>query len=312
MVMVAVAGVAVLAVMYLVYPKFFGGPMVDADPFIFKYFLPNVTEAQPLHKSPLPDVIRELAEPLLALFLLAATFWRNFKTMRPEKRRYLLLLGALLGYTTLLTLVQIRWEYYLQPIAIILCAALLPGVAMATRFRLKKPPPRQWRPYLWMLVVFAAAFGFAKVAPTTDRSKQILCMNQVRYVLQTQQLQPLLGDNDIVVYLPENAGGDALYFTPYRIIGSNYHREAAGMKDMHALAGAKNEFDAYVLLSKRQVKAMLYCPTSYAMNSWLQQVTMPHKDRKVHYPQWMTPVGGLKFFDYEEKHPKPLLFKIKT
>jgi hypothetical protein len=303
-----VGGLAVLAVMYALYPKFFRGPMVDADPYIFRNFLPNVTEAQPLHKSPLPDVARELTEPLLALGLLIAVFWRDGKRMRPDKRRYLLLLGTLMLYTAALTLVQVRWEYYLQPVAIILCAALLPGVAMATRFRLKKPPPRQWRPYVWMTVIFACSFGAVKFAPAgIDRSKEVLCQNQVRFVLQTQQLQALLGDNHMVIYVPENAGGDALYFTPYRIIGSNYHREAKGMMDMNALTTAKSAFDAYVVLSKRQVKAMLYCPSGYAMNAWMRTVV-----EKKHYPQWMTPVEGLKFFDFEEDHPKPMLFRIKT
>ena len=304
---VGVAGVGVLLIMHTIYPKFFGGPLVDADPFIFAHFLPNVTEAQPLVKTPWPDIIRELSQPVLALGLLAAAFWRNWKRMRPAKRRYLLLLAPLMFYTAMLTLVQVRWEYYLQPVAIILCAALLPGIAMRSKLWMKRRPPRQWRPYLWLAVVFALTAGAAKVTPAPDRTAEVLCMNQVRFILQTQQLPKLIGDENMVVYLPENAGGDALFFSPYGIIASNYHREGTGMRDMYALATAKFVYDAFVVLHKRQVKAMLYCPDNFAVNAWLRVVA-----EKKHYPKWMTPVEGLKFFEFEKEHPKPVLFKIKT
>jgi hypothetical protein len=304
---VAAGALAIGGTMYAIYPKFFGGPMVEVDPFIFTNFLPNVTEAQPLFKSPWPDVINGLTEPVLAAALLVMCFWRSWRQMRPEKRRYFGLLAVLLVYTMALTLFQIRWQYYVQPIAIILCAALLPGVAMATTFGLKRPPPRQWRQYLWMVVIFGAMNAADRVVPVINRGPQVLCMNEIRYVLQTQQLPKLIGDNDQIVYMPENAGGDALFFSPYRIIASNYHREGQGLQDAHNLSTSKTEAEAYAVLHKRQVQAMLYCPVNYAKNAWLRTVAEGGK-----YPPWMTPVGGLKFFPFETEVPKPVLFKINT
>ncbi len=304
----AAAAIGIGACMWAVYPKFFKGPMADVDPFIFQFFLPNVTEAQPLFKSPWSDIINGLTEPLLAVVLLAMVFRRSWRHMRPEKFRYFALLTALLVYTTTLTLFQIRWQYYVQPIAIILCAALLPGVAMATTFRLKRPPPRQWRQYLWLLVIFGLMNLADHVIPVkVDRGPQVLCQNEIRYVLQTQQLPKLLGQDDQILYVPANSGGDALFFTKYGIIGSNYHREAQGMKDMQALNWSKDEFSAYVVLYKRQVKAMLYCPGNEAKNAWLRTVTESKK-----YPRWMVPVEGMKFFPFDDDFPKPMLFKVST
>jgi hypothetical protein len=211
-------------------------------------------------------------------------------------------------YTLLLTFVQIRWEYYLQPIAIILCAALLPGAAMKLMTRIKAyRPKRQWRPYLVMIAVFAMMNAAAYVVPSHAPVDAILCMNQVRYVLQTQQLQPILGDKDTIVFLPENAGGDALFFSPYRIIASNYHREGQGLKDMRAITTAKTEKEARDVLVKRKVQALLYCPASEPADSWIHQFPAAKQP-----PPWLQPVTGLKFFELEDmQSSKPVLYKVR-
>jgi hypothetical protein len=307
---VAVAGTAVLAGMWILYPKFFQGPLADVDPFIFTGFLPNVSEARSLAKFPWTDMLREMSQPLIAAALVIFACRRGIKRLRPAKRRFLLLLTALLVYTAILTSVQIRWEYYLQPVAIILGAALLPGASIAARCRrLKNPPPRQWRPYLWMAAIFAAlnvvTHAFAKERPLL--ADQLMCINEVRYVIQTQQLQPLLGDTNMVVFFPENAAGDALFFTPYRIIASNYHREGKGLKDLHELTSTEHPDKALAILGKRQVKALLYCPVFYGKDTWLKEI-----GENNHHPRWLEPVHGLKFFELPEVTiPKPVLFKMK-
>ncbi|MEZ0224778.1 MAG: hypothetical protein ACAH83_09515 [Alphaproteobacteria bacterium] len=306
----AAVGAGVLAGMWILYPKFFQGPLVDVDPFIFTGFLPNVSEARSLTKFPWTDMLREMAQPLIAVSLVIFTCRRGIKHLRPEKKRFLLLLSALLVYAAVLTSVQIRWEYYLQPVAIILGAALLPGVSMATRFRrLRNPPPRQWRPYLWMTALFAAlnvsTTTFAKERPLL--ADQMMCINEVRYVIQTQQLQPLLGDTNMVVFFPENAAGDALFFTPYRIIASNYHREGKGLKDLNELTRALHPDKALAILGKRQVKALFYCPIFYGNDTWLSEIGKNNQ-----HPRWLEPVKGLRFFELPEVTiPKPVLFKMK-
>lgn len=306
----AATGVGVLAGMWILYPKFFQGPLVDVDPFIFTGFLPNVTEARSLSKFPWTDMVKEMAQPLIATALVIFTCRRGVKHLRPSKRRFIFLLAALLVYTAALTSIQIRWEYYLQPVAIILGASLLPGVSMAARFRhLKNPPPRQWRPYLWMVAIFAflnvVTSTFAKERPLL--ADQLMCINEVRYVIQTQQLQPLLGDTNMVVFFPENAAGDALFFTPYRIIASNYHREGKGLKDLNELTTTQWPDKALAILSKRQVKALLYCPVFYARDTWLKEIGEDNR-----HPRWLEPVNGLKFFELPDMTiPKPVLFKMK-
>lgn len=128
-------------------------------------------------------------------------------------------------------------------------------------------------------------------------------MSQIRYVVQTQQLQPLLGDKNLVLFAPEDAGGDILFFTPYRIIASNYHREGAGLKDVSLVFKAKSAQEAAPILKKRQVGAMLYCPAFQEKGSWLAAGNTKKR------PAWMVPVPGLNFMDDPGK--KPLLFRVK-
>jgi hypothetical protein len=163
--------------------------------------------------------------------------------------------------------------------------------------------PRQGRPYivLWLAFFFMNVLIRLNPAVMTESSS---CMSEVRYVIQTRQLQPLLGSDNKIIYAPEDAGGDMLFFTPYRIIASNYHREGQGLKDMRAISAAKTAKDAAPLLKQRQVSAMLFCPAFQEPNSWLSSVTDAKKR-----PSWMVPVEGLHFMDNEGK--KPVLFRVK-
>lgn len=155
-----------------------------------------------------------------------------------------------------------------------------------------------------------AALNVVTHAFTKERpllADQLMCINEVRYVIQTQQLQPLLGDTNMVVFFPENAAGDALFFTPYRIIASNYHREGKGLKDLHELTSTEFPDKTMAILGKRQVKALFYCPVFYGKDTWLKEIGENNS-----HPRWLEPVNGLRFFELPEKTiPKPVLFRVK-
>jgi hypothetical protein len=96
-----------------------------------------------------------------------------------------------------------------------------------------------------------------------------------------------------------------LFFTPYRIIASNYHREGPGLKDLNLLETASNPGVAHDVLSRRKAAAMFYCPSRLPKDSWLRQASEAGK-----YPAWMTPVAGLSFM--EKPGPLPVLAKVKN
>ena len=298
-----IAGAAVLLAMYQLYPRFFLGPLADVDPFIFTGFLPRVGEAKMLFTNTWDDIIRELMEPVLATVLILVALFQG--RIRPERRLRLLSLSALLALTTAMTLYQIRWAYYMHPVAIIAIGMLIASETAMSRERplvWLRYVPRQGRAYivLWLAFFTMNVLIHLNPAVVTESSS---CMSQVRYVIQTQQLQPLLGNSNSIIYAPEDAGGDMLFFTPYRIIASNYHREGAGLRDMRAISNATSAKEAAPLLKKRQVSAMLFCPAFQEKTSWLQTLTEPKKR-----PSWLVPVDGLHFMD--DPGHKPVLFRV--
>ena len=297
----SLGGAFVFLGMYALYPRFFLGPLADVDPFILSDFLPNVAEATPMFKGVPQDILRHVMGPALAAVLLAAAALQ--KHLRTDRLRQLLLLSALLAGTFLLTAVQQRWDYYLQPVGIIAAAALLPGVLGTARKPLRYLP-RNWRPYICLWILFVAVSLAMRIQPTRATESGV-CMSQLRYAVQTQRLQPILGTKPATLFVPADTGGDILFFTPYRIIASNYHREGKGLKDLQRLSTGTTPEAARAVLRERKVDAVFYCPASLPAGSWLRQVAENKK-----YPAWMAPVAGLSFM--ETPGALPVLAKVRN
>ncbi|TAL32766.1 MAG: hypothetical protein EPN97_09735 [Alphaproteobacteria bacterium] len=297
----SIAGSVVLLAMNMLYPRFFLGPLADVDPFIFTGFLPQVAEATPLFKGVPEDILRHVMAPLLAAGLLVCCLLN--KNLRAEKRRQLSLLALLLAGTFVLTMFQLRWDYYLQPVAIIAAAALLPGVTGAVKAQTLRWLPRNWRPYACLWALYMAVNLAMQVHPTRIPETGA-CMAQMRYVIETQQLQPLLKDKGATLFVPADAGGDVLFFTPLRIIASNYHREGIGLRDVRAIETASAPETVNALLRKRAVNALLYCPGRYPKGSLLRDAAEGKRR-----PDWLAPVTGLRFMGVPG--PTPVLFRVK-
>ncbi len=292
----AAIGLCGAALIYFFYPKFFQGPMADADPYIFTDFLPAVSEAKPLMSGSFSHYAPTLLQPVLAAILLASVFWRSRGARRA---RALIILGGMLAVMMLLTMAQTRWAYYLAPVSIILCAGLLPTVSIAARrFAFA---PRRWQPYLWIGVIVAYIGGTLAAGMKIQQAGNkpgTGCMSEVRYVIQTQQLQKLLGKQSDVFYTYEDVGGDMIFFTPYRIVASNYHREASGLRDLRDMRQAPDIDTFHALLKKRKVDTLLVCPVYHPL------FFKPDAE----LPVWLQPVKGLKF--YKPDGNKPLLLRV--
>lgn len=292
----AAAGLCGAALLYALYPKFFVGPMADADPYVFTDFLPVVSEAKPLMASAFSHYAPTLLQPILAAILMAAVLLR---TRAARRKRPVIILGGLMIVMLLLTMVQTRWAYYLAPVAIIICAGLLPTISIgARRFTFA---PRRWQPYLWIAVLAAYLVGSVVAtmkAQAAGNAPGTGCMSEVHYVIQTQQLQKLLGDKSDIFYIYEDVGGEMIFFTPYRIIASNYHREADGLRDLKHMRDAADIDSFRTLLQKRKVDTLLVCPV-YHPRFFKQGAELP---------SWLQPVNGLKF--YKPDGNKPLLLRV--
>lgn len=296
-------GVLTLLAQYIVFPRFYLGPMGDADPYILQGFLPMVAEAKPLLHSTPEFASKALMIPALAILLMG--FALSMPKIRAARLRRLVILGALIVMTLVMTLLQARWGYYLQPVAAITVATLLPALATAARGDAGswlRGAPRIARPYVVLgLAVLATSMMVRTVK--NDPAPNAWCNTQLRYILQTQQLQKHLGDKPLTIFVPEDIGGEMQFFTPYRIVASNYHREHSGLRDMARIRDAKTADTAKEIIDARKIDALLYCPAGQKAGSFLSSLdhTKP--------PGWLTPVSGLEFFDVPGA--KPLLFTVR-
>jgi hypothetical protein len=301
----ALTGWAALGAMALIYPKFFGGPLVDADAYILTTFLPGITEAMPLFKGEWTDIVNVLTPVLFAAALLVILWLHG---SRNAKRRRTAVVTALLAATLCMVCWQIRWGYYLQPVAILAIAMGLPAVmgsATPAYLRWTRSLPRNWRPYLAVWVVFMVSMGVIKFKPY-EPHENAYCMSQIRYIIHTKQLQRLIGERPATLFTHQDLGGDVIFFTPYSVIAGNYHREGRGMRAMHEITSAKAPEEARRLLKQREVGAMLVCPKRYDETSWIRRAY----DAGDKYPRWMVPVKGLRFMDMPGLRPQ--LFKVKS
>lgn len=298
-----VLGTLTLLTQYFVFPRFYLGPMGDADPYILQGFLPMVAEAKPLLRSTPEFASKALMIPALAIFLTG--FVLSMPKIRAARLRRLVILGALLLMTLVMTLLQARWGYYLQPVAAIMVAALLPALATAAKGDTGswlRGAPRIARPYVVLgLTVLATSMMVRTVK--SEPAPDAWCNTQLRYVLQTQQLQKHLGDKPLTIFVPEDIGGEMQFFTPYRIIASNYHREHTGLRDMARLRDAKTADAAKNVIDEREVDALLYCPAGQKAGNFLSSLG---RDKP---PAWLVPVEGLEFFDVPGA--KPVLFTVR-
>lgn len=309
----AVAGGVVLAVMAVCFPKFFAGPMADAGTVVTERFLPRINEARPLFKA---SHIRQSVEILIFLIpavmvLFSAWSWK--KSPWCGRQRQMIVLSVFLAATFLMTCVQLRWQYYLQPVVILTLAALLPGVASLGRGRVfgaLATISRKWRYPVAVLLLFWFVFAIRPMLPKPEPEHlaERRCRDMtLRVNVQNGALLRLLGDKPLTVYVPPGTGGDVLFFTPYRIIGSNYHREETGLRDMLDIDEAQDGETVRRILARRGVDYLYYCAAGSGAEKglWLHRIGT----QKERLPAWLEPVAGLEY--PQDVEIKPVLYRFR-
>lgn len=304
------AGVLAFLFTIALFPKLMFGPMVDTDFFITQNFLGAINEAQSLFERNGGVILSHLWQPLFAAGLLLAV-----RAKSEIKKQQIIILGGLLAACFLMVATQGRWTYYLQPVAIIAISSFLPAPAVRAKaffFGWLKRLERALRPYAFLfvgelgaiLVAWALSYVVATLASRPEQRMENLaaCQSQMRHIVQTKQLQEKLGDAPLTFYTQPEIGGDVLFFTPYRIIAGNYHREGEGLRALHDIANETKPGNAHTRLSARRAHALFFCPGTQKESSWLAKLS--HKK----YPDWLKPVGDLKYL--EIAGPKPLLFIV--
>lgn len=293
----AVGGACILA-LWLVYPLSFLGPYADVDPFILETFLPSVAEARAPLREHWLFVTGVFFQPLLAVGLTLLCFTRHGG---PMSRSTALTLLMLLSVTLGLYLMQQRWFYYLYPVVVL---ALVPWISAlyhpehpSAQGRLPARLKEGRRESSWVAFRIAMFMGciafplgcFLAMPDPDTRDAKAMQSCEARALLQLQHggVRSALGESDLILFAPTNIGAHVLFYTPYRIVTSNYHREGKALQYMWNADKANTEQGMRDYFAERGIGALLLCPDfSAPKDSYLLAL---YKGEVA--PRWAVPVA---------------------
>ena len=265
---VALAGTAlIVALIWLLFPKFFGGPFVDVDPRVLPIWLNLVEEVQPL----VADGGSWFKEVMF--WLGAAALGLPYLTYRclegePEERRLWLYLSAGLLLFVPLTFYQLRWATYAGLLLTFPLTGLLIQILEFLNRRLALP----WRPLARALAVLVFSVGFLFVGTLLKRESEQFAMAESLQAegrkCSIKRLAEFADGRAEGGRAPERIlanvffGPELLYRTRHEVISTPYHRNASGIRDAHAIMTAVDDEAARELIREREITSILLCPKS--------------------------------------------------
>lgn len=261
--------------LYSIDPKFFMGPMAEVDAYIRSDFLPRIKEATHAWNEPALKLIGLLIQPLLACFVLFRCATQRQGIIAPGKAAALL---YLLLATGALYMVQLRWAYYFFPLvplvlAPYLAAWLNPQRAAVSSYwpanRLRRLDERQimTRRIPLLLVTLALPSVLILVSAALNKkheSKAPLCHAAARELMQNGELTAIKKGKSLNVFAATDIGAEMLFFTPHRIIASNYHREGPGIRDVWQAQTSTKLGPLHDVVKKRKIDIVILCTDTAA------------------------------------------------
>lgn len=325
---IAVAAVVFLfaagAVIYL-YPAILKGPLVDTTDIIRNHFVKSINEVRPLLKGGFKNVLVRLYLPIIAIALLLGALSRG--SVKEDKRRFAAILLMLLPPIISLVFYQMRWNYYLQPVAILAIAIFLPAVAVRARgktFGWLRYLPRHGRPHFWIWALFLLlSLTFLAMPVGKKRDSYVsTCAIHIFQAIQSGSLEKALGPDNLVLLVHPNFAGEVQFFTPYRVLAGNYHREGEGMLDWKKAYSAHKRSQTWRIIKKRKIDAIYICPSDINKRSWMSKLKPGSST-----PSWMKEVTGIEYLpelsarmkktqdsekkNKDDRYDMPLLYKIR-
>jgi hypothetical protein len=249
------AGGVALAAMAAVFPRFFGGPMVDVTDPVVRTWLSRVTELQP---ALLPTEARRagllLANAGSALVVLP--------TLVPGLRRDARVLLLFVGITgcLALALAQVRWITYVQVMSAPALAMLVVHVrgrwSGEARTALVKRVVATAGLIAGPLLAGAALFQMA--SPDLVQGTEIACEPEA--VATWLATDPRWRDAPRTIAAYTDLGPVILYRSHHRVLATPYHRNAQGIRAAYDLLSTVDDERALALAREGDIDLILLCP----------------------------------------------------
>lgn len=244
--------------LYLIYPKFYGGPVVDVDPRLGPAYGNDVTELQPLlpiDRDTLSNFLVFLGPALLSTPFLAVLLWRDRRGANWEAWLYL---GVMTVTFLPLALAMLRFAPYVGLLTAIPLAELLGRLMTASNRFVSHAAVRG---ALRFSLVGLFVFGFAVAGSAMN-------------LAGPPPPRPACGLDDLIGQLNDPAGlgsrrqlilahfdrgSELVYRTRHAVLAAPYHRNTAGILDSDRIFRSGDEALSRGLLRRRGVDLILIC-----------------------------------------------------
>lgn len=260
--------------LYLSYPKFFGGPEVDVDPRMGPVFLDLVNELRPLlpvDRASLGEFLLHLGPALVTLPFLAWLLYRKWGAPAWEAWFYL---AVCLAVFVPLAIAMRRFAPFAGVLMTIVLAEMLAFV-MARSEDLKIMPLRVLVRSGAMVALLLGSSGLglllAEPAEATDWAPSC----GLSHVVDLLNDPDGLGKRPLVLLAHFNHGPELLYRTEHAVVASPYHRNVAGNLDSDAIFSAADDDTSRRLVEQRGIDLILFCSRGPAV----LQATLTAGDR---------------------------------
>ena len=253
---------ATAAILALVHPSFYAGPLAAVDPRLYAIWLDHVTEMKPAWPASRDGVslfVTFLGPTLVALPYLA---WRLSVAENDDERRTWWLLAACYGALLPAALVHVRFTPYVEIVSAIVLADALrwlfartePMGAMLARVGMRGGG-------IIGVVLAPMALGPALAADASGAGSGGASGHCPVAAIARHLNDPArgLGATPRTILLTIDHAPELLYRTRHRVIGTPYHRNSRGILDAHAMLARADAPALRALYAAREVGHVLLC-----------------------------------------------------
>jgi hypothetical protein len=255
--------VAIVFVTWLLFAKIIASPMADVDPRIIPIWFSKINEIQPLISSPeiLSISVQVIGSAIVSFLFLLYLFLGSEE--KGNRNGWIYMAVSAAGFI-LIALYQLRWAVYAQVLLSIVMAELLGRILQWRKDRGNKllRAVRNGLATLFFAVGFLyvgiGAENFILRDEPAESRHEVSLIPMCEYLSEQKsgQAWPLR----ILTHL--NYAGEILYRTPHEVLGSNYHRNGAGIMDSYLIMTAQKDDQALNLIRQRRLDTILICPQS--------------------------------------------------
>lgn len=309
-------GAIAAIIMIAAYSDFFAGPMVGVDAFIFTDFLPHINEAQPLwRQDSVMMAVAVLWQPVLSVLAMLLYYLKNIRGSQgggdAGVRNFVLICVFLCGLFAA-CMAQLRFYYYLAPlVGLALMLVVAPLFTPLHASVSARWPARAllgedagfvvWLRQTVLMGIVLVPYIIGIFAPDVDSAKTPSLLTRGQYCemlasmwMRTGGLTRDVGTEPRTVLMGTDIATQVLFFSPHRIVASNYHREGAAIRYVWEALKVTDMAAFRQYLAKRDVDVVLVCPDgdmpedsvmlglyqgTQAIPAWLapmQMTSMPH------------------------------------